>query len=286
VKNLPVPDIGPKISVIMAVFNSAETLQRALDSVKVQTWRNKELIVMDGGSTDGSVDILRANEGSITHWESNPDRGIYHAWNKALDHASGDWIHFIGADDYFMDSQVLAHVAQPLALCDHEVKVAYGKMAVVSHKGELLEIKGEPWDISREMFRKVMSIPHPALFIRREVFELHGKFDESFRSAGDYELLLRELLTGQAMFIPEVLVKGVIYGGTSTSPARILTGAVEMARAKRLNGVWPYDLVWLLILAKALVKYSLYRTLGDRVTRFAVDFFRRATGRPAVWTRP
>ena len=119
-----------------------------------------------------------------------------------------------------------------------------------------------------------MSIPHPALFIRRELFEIRGKFDESFRSAGDYELLLRELLTGRAMFVPEVLLKGVMYGGTSTSPSRILTGAVEMARVKRLNGVWPYDLVWLLILAKALVKYCLYRTLGDRVTRFALDFFR------------
>ena len=74
----------------MAVFNSAETLQRALDSLKAQTWRNKELMVMDGGSTDGSVDIVGANEGSITHWESNPDQGIYHAWNKALDRANGD----------------------------------------------------------------------------------------------------------------------------------------------------------------------------------------------------
>jgi glycosyltransferase involved in cell wall biosynthesis len=286
VRKPPVLEISSKISVIIAVLNSAEMLQRALDSVKAQTWRNKELIVMDGGSTDGSVEIIRANEDSVAYWESNPDRGIYHAWNKALDHASGDWIHFMGADDYFMDSEVLANVAGSLASCAQEVKIAYGKMAVVSRTGEVLEIKGEPWEVSRERFRKVMTIPHPALFTHRELFEIHGKFDESFRSAGDYELLLRELPGGHAMFIPDVIVKGMIYGGTSTSPSRILTGAIEIAKAKKLNGIWPYDLVWLWILAQAVVKYCFFKLLGDRATRSVVDLYRRATGRPAVWTQP
>jgi glycosyltransferase involved in cell wall biosynthesis len=281
-----VPDIYPKITIIMAVFNSAGTLQRALDSVQAQTWPNKELIVMDGGSNDGSVEILRDNESSITYWESKPDRGIYHAWNKALDHATGDWIHFTGADDYFMDPKVLEHAAQALALCDKEVTVAYGQMAVVTPRGELVEINGEPWEISRKRFTRAMSIPHFALFTRSEVFEIRGKFDESFRIAGDYELLLRELPESQAMFIPNLLVKGVLYGGTSTSPSRILTGALEIAKAKRLNGIWPYDLVWFRILAEASVKYCLYKVLGDKLTRIVVDLYRRATGRSAVWTQP
>jgi glycosyltransferase involved in cell wall biosynthesis len=285
VKERPVPEIGPKITVIIAVFNSVETLQRALDSVKAQTWANKELIVLDGGSTDGSFDIVKANDDLIDYWESKPDRGIYHAWNKALDHASGDWIHFMGADDYFMDSEVLALAAPSLASCPQEVKIAYGKMAVVSRTGEVLEIMGEPWEISRERFAKIMTIPHPALFTRREVFEIHGKFDESFRSAGDYELLLRELPRGEAMFIPDLLVKGMIYGGTSTSPSRILTGAIEIAKAKKLNGLWPYDLLWFWILARAAVKYCLYTILGDRATRNVVDLCRRVTGRPAVWNQ-
>jgi hypothetical protein len=185
-----------------------------------------------------------------------------------------------------MDPKVLEHAAQALALCDKEVTVAYGQMAVVTPRGELVEINGEPWEISRKRFTRAMSIPHFALFTRSEVFEIRGKFDESFRIAGDYELLLRELPESQAMFIPNLLVKGVLYGGTSTSPSRILTGALEIAKAKRLNGIWPYDLVWFRILAEASVKYCLYKVLGDKLTRIVVDLYRRATGRSAVWTQP
>jgi glycosyltransferase involved in cell wall biosynthesis len=82
----------PLISVIVAVYNGAKTLQRCIDSVSDQTYPNKELIIIDGGSTDGTIEIIRSNQDQITYWQSEPDNGIYHAWNKALDHASGDGI--------------------------------------------------------------------------------------------------------------------------------------------------------------------------------------------------
>jgi glycosyltransferase involved in cell wall biosynthesis len=88
------------ISVIVAVFNGAKTLQQCIDSVAGQTYPHKELIVIDGGSIDGTREILEGDATKLAYWVSEPDRGIYHAWNKALARARGDWICFLGADDY------------------------------------------------------------------------------------------------------------------------------------------------------------------------------------------
>ncbi len=82
---------NPLISVIMAVYNGADSVRRCIDSVSAQTYQNRELIIIDGGSQDGTTDILKKNNDKITYWESKKDRGIYHAWNKALKHARGEW---------------------------------------------------------------------------------------------------------------------------------------------------------------------------------------------------
>ncbi len=104
----------PRISVIIAVRNGAGTLQRALDSVFEQTYDDIELIVMDGASSDGTQAILERNAARIAYWRSEPDGGIYQAWNKALDHVTGDWICFLGADDRFHASDIVASVAAAL----------------------------------------------------------------------------------------------------------------------------------------------------------------------------
>ena len=97
----------PSISIVVAVFNGAHTLQRCIDSVITQDYPDKEIIIMDGGSTDGTVDILRSNSRRIAYWESRRDRGIYHAWNKGLQQAHGEWIIFLGADDVLYNERVL-----------------------------------------------------------------------------------------------------------------------------------------------------------------------------------
>ena len=106
----------PLISVVIAVYNGKATLQQCLDSVTQQTYSHVELIVIDGGSTDGTVDLIRANAQKIAYWISEPDRGIYNAWNKALAQAKGDWICFLGADDYLWNAQVIERMAEQLVL--------------------------------------------------------------------------------------------------------------------------------------------------------------------------
>jgi glycosyltransferase involved in cell wall biosynthesis len=109
---------SPKITVIVAVFNGSATLRRCLKSICSQSYSNQELIVMDGGSSDDSVKIIQQNSHRIAYWESKPDRGIYHAWNKALSHATGEWICFLGSDDYFWQDDVLEKMVPALRIAD------------------------------------------------------------------------------------------------------------------------------------------------------------------------
>ena len=101
----------PRISVVMAVLNGEAGLRRALDSIVGQTYPEVEVVVMDGGSTDGSLDILRGYGARIAHWETGRDTGVFNAWNKALDHVTGDWVCFLGADDWYAGPDVMARVA-------------------------------------------------------------------------------------------------------------------------------------------------------------------------------
>ena len=121
----------PIITIIVAVLNSKESLERCIESVNNQTYPHRELIIIDGGSTDGTVEILKNNDDKIAYWESKPDRGIYHAFNKAIKYAQGEWIYFLGSDDYLWTSDVLEKVAQNIRTI-HDRIIALSKRQVLS----------------------------------------------------------------------------------------------------------------------------------------------------------
>lgn len=276
---------SPKISIIMALYNRANSLGRCLESVKAQTYRNIELIVIDGGSSDGSLDILEQYKQVVDYWQSEPDTGIYNAWNKGLDHVTGDWVHFLGADDYFPEPDVLERAAQVIERSPQHIRVVYGKEAIVSESGEILTVWGEPWERICRRFMVSMILPHGAAFHHLSLFEDHGCFDESFRFVGDYEFLLRELKNCSAQFLPDMVVKAVTCYGVSKDWSLGVAVVREMARAKRMHGIFPYHPGWMVLMAKAVVKDLLKGTLGLSGTRHVVDSYRRLTGRSAMWTK-
>ncbi len=139
------------VSIIISVFNGRATLQQCIDSIRQQTLANKELIVIDGGSQDGTVDLLRANAEWISYWESEPDRGIYHAWNKALAHAHGEWICFLGADDFLWDPTVLERTGVQLQKLPQDIRVAYGRIMLIGEDGEPTRSIGQPWEQARSL---------------------------------------------------------------------------------------------------------------------------------------
>jgi glycosyltransferase involved in cell wall biosynthesis len=201
----------PLISIVIAVLNGEKTLQKCLDSIAGQTFKNIELIVVDGGSSDQSVKILKENSGIISYWESNKDEGIAHAWNKGIKKSSGNWIIFLGADDCLHDADVLAEMAVLLS-SDDDNDVIYGKVIFADgpYAGLVL---GAPfvW----EAYRRRMLIPHTGCFQRRKLFRELGEFDQEFKIATDYEFFLRKPLL-KAKYAPR-LVTLMGYGGVSSN---------------------------------------------------------------------
>lgn len=274
------------ITIVVAVYNGAATVPQCIDSVARQTYPHKELIIIDGGSTDGTVELLKANHPKIAYWSSEPDQGIYHAWNKALLRARGEWICFLGADDHFWDEHVLTRMAEELEKLPAEIRVAYGQIMLLNGAGERLYAVGEPWERLRQRFLKSMCIPHPGMMHRSSLFEEHGGFDESFRIAGDYELLLRELKTADAAFIPNLVTVGMRQGkGESSHPAATLRVLQETRRAQRMHGQRLPSRSWLFSVTKAYFRLLLWHAFGEPIARKTLDFGRRLMGQPAYWTR-
>jgi glycosyltransferase involved in cell wall biosynthesis len=275
----------PLISIVVSVFNGVGTLQKCLDSVAGQTHPARELLVIDGGSTDGTRELLTRNASHLAHWVSEPDRGIYHAWNKGLARARGEWICFLGADDYLWAPDTLERLAPLLARAYPPARVVYGQVALVNEAGGEMQRVGEDWASARTRFKEIMCLPHTGLMHHRSLFETHGKFDESFRIGGDYEMLLRELRNGDAMFVPDLVVAGMGHGGVSSDPAGSLRLMREFRRAQVKNGSSRPGRHWLVAFAKAHLRVWLWRTLGDRIAPYVFDFARLTSGKKPYWTR-
>ena len=276
----------PSITVIIAVYNGATTLTRCLDSVLGQTHAIVELIVIDGGSTDATLALLEANDARIRYWESKPDRGIYHAWNKGLQHASGEWICFLGADDYFWSEDALERMAAVLNTAYPACRIVYGRIAVVNGLDEVLYEIGEDWSSAGQRFHDCMSVPHPGLMHHRSLFADLGPFDESYRIAGDYELLLRELKKAPARFVDDLQpIVGMRVGGISSQPHQALLQLKEVRRAQRSLGFTKPGPCWLMAMARVYLRLILWRLLGENDTRTLARLRPPLQGKPVFWTR-
>lgn len=199
-----------RLSIIVATYQCARCLQRCLDSIARQTFRDWELLVVDGGSSDGTVDIIRANADRIAYWHSQPDNGIYDAWNQALAHATGEYVAFLGADDAWHDPGVLQAVFD--AIGDREYDLVTGSGRMVDVDGRHIHTSSRAWDYDK--LRRRMTISHPGTLHRRALFERHGLFDTRYRIVADYEFLLRLPRELRTLHLPLVLAD-IEEGGIS-----------------------------------------------------------------------
>ncbi|WP_406659837.1 glycosyltransferase family 2 protein [Methanolobus sp. ZRKC3] len=266
----------PLISIIVAVYNGSKTLQRCIDSVSDQTYPDKELIIIDGGSTDGTIDILTENDDKITYWESEPDNGIYNAWNKALDHVKGDWIYFLGSDDYLWKSNVFEEITPHLIKAESKnLQLVYGQVARVTEDNEICCVDGEPWGHTWNgiIVDGVCTFTHQGMFHNRSLFEIYGKFDESFDIVGDYELLIRAFKDGgDALFVNELIVAGMQTGGVTANCTKLVK---ETANARRKNHLKVITIPWLISYAWAMSYPFLNHILGVKNSRYLVNFGKR-----------
>ena len=221
-----------KISIVTAVLNRAGTIADALRSVEAQSYPHVEHIVQDGGSSDGTLDIVRQFGVSSNQLVSEPDAGIYDAINKGISRASGDIIGLMHSDDFFADDVVLQKIAE--AFRDPEVDGVYGDLDYVSSSNT---------DKIVRRWRSGPYPPHPTLYLRREVFDRWGLYDTSMSVAADYEAMLRYLVKGEIRldYIPGVLVKMRVGGESNRSLSRILQKSREDYTALRRHGVGGID---------------------------------------------
>lgn len=227
-----------QISVITAVLNSAGTVGCALRSVHEQRWSNIEHIVIDGGSTDGTLDIVDEHKSRIATVVSEPDGGVYDALNKGIAHASGDVVGFLHADDEFASPDVLARVAA--AFDDPSVAAVYGDIEYVNRDDVSRVVRyWRAGPYRRARLPHGWMPPHPTLYLRRDVYSRFGTFDTRYRIAADYEYMLRILWWGrvQATYLPEVLVRMRTGGMSNMSLSNILHKSREDYAALRENGI-------------------------------------------------
>ena len=275
----------PLITVITVVFNGAETLERAILSVINQSYDNVEFIIIDGGSTDKTLDIIHKYEHAIDYWVSEPDQGIYDAFNKAVTCASGDWIYFLGADDFLWDGAVLANLVPSLLIVNPNLKLAYCRVAIVNSQQELIYIAGEAWHLAKPKLRTVMSVPHQGLLYRRSWFEQYGLFDTSYKIDGDYENFLRGQPHEDAVFIADYIMAGMAQGGISNTPENSIKSYKEVFRLQREHGFKLPNLKLLLAFIRVYIRYGLQIFIGERNAYKLIDLARKLCGMPPYWTK-
>lgn len=216
----------PLVTVVTAVLNGQPHIAGCLESVLSQDYPNIEHIVLDGGSTDGTLDVLLRYSDRIALWRSEPDKGIYDAWNKALAEARGEWICFLGSDDEFLPGAITAYMAQVALNPKAEYLCSEGRLLAPSGKERVI---GRPW--KWQEFLRRMDLCHVGSMHKRTLFQKLGAFDSSYRIAGDYEFLLRPRSELRAAFLPAVTVY-VRAGGVCYS-SKVM---YETYRAKHETG--------------------------------------------------
>jgi glycosyltransferase involved in cell wall biosynthesis len=200
--------VNPLVSVITVVYNGAAHLEEAIRAVAAQTYPNIEHIVIDGGSTDGTVDILHRSDDLLAYWRSEKDRGIYDAMNKGVSMVTDpdSYILFANADDELYSADSISSVMSSSRGED----LVYGKM--IFSDGEIAGVLGRPVrfaDLARE------TLCHPATFVRRRVFDRIGPFDTSFTIAADYDHIVRAFAANVSTRFVDIIVSRMRMGGVS-----------------------------------------------------------------------
>lgn len=201
---------GPLVSIITVTYNAERYLNQTIKSVLSQSYQNVEYIIIDGGSTDNTLSIIKQYEHQIDYWQSEPDKGIYDAMNKGINLAKGELIGILNADDFYFE---------------HTVKYivnAYQKLRADVYHGDMLCLSPDQTTETRlipniEHMRQKPSVFHPTCFVKKTVYEQIGVFDTRFKISSDYEFLLRCLHHHQVFYYIPELITAFRQGGMSSS---------------------------------------------------------------------
>jgi glycosyltransferase involved in cell wall biosynthesis len=223
------------VSIITVCFNIAETIEDTIKSVLSQDYKDIEYIIVDGGSTDGTLDIINRYENKITQVISEPDNGIYDAMNKGLRQSKDSIIAVLNGDDMYAEQTTVSRMAEFIQ--NNGLDAAYGDLIYVDRR-DTGHIKRfwQPGPYKKGAFHYGWVIPHPTFFCRKKIFEKHGYYNDKMQIAADFELMLRfiEKHRIKVGYLPEVIVK-MRTGGKANVLRGMIQGNKEIIKSFRLN---------------------------------------------------
>lgn len=238
-----------KISIITVCYNSENTIEDTLQSVASQKNIDIEHIVIDGASTDNTLEIIKKYK-SVTTLVSEPDNGIYDAMNKGLDLATGDVIGTLNADDFYANDSILSEVAK--VFLNPNIDACYADLVYVNQQDTNKTIRyWQSRDYKQGLFKQGWMPAHPTFFVRKNVYVQYGVFDLNYKLAADFELMLRFMEKHQirSQYIPQTWVKMRMGGATNKSVLNVIKANIESYQACKKNGL---KVTWLFPIAKIL----------------------------------
>ncbi len=227
-----------KVSIITVSYNSLLTIRDCIESVSRQSYQYVEHIIIDGGSTDGTIGIVKSYGNKINKFISEPDRGIYDAMNKGIKLASGEIIGILNSDDFYSNNSIVSTVAK--AMNDVKIDACYGDLIYVDRYSTNQVIRyWRSCEYKKGLFAKGWMPPHPTFFVKRWVYEKYGVFDLSLPVVADHEILLRFMHQHKikTCYIPQVLVKMRLGGVTNNSILNIFKQNFTIIKTLRKNQI-------------------------------------------------
>ena len=277
-------ECDPLITIITSTFNAESELKWTIDSIRKQSFQNFQWIIADGGSTDGTRLLLEENEDVIDFWFSESDKGIYDAWQKALQHARGEWIQFIGAGDELAAESTLSDISKHLIIAYPKFEIVYGNIEIISEKRrQLIHIIGEPWDTQKHKWHGLRpALPtHPEVFHHKSIFK-DLEFSH-YKVVGDSFIMLSSILKKDPLYV-DILIDRMPHGGVSTKPENVKLIYNELNAVNRVLKIKPPFRNKCIFAIKALSKYLILKYLGYRAFLWLGDVFRVLTFKGKKWT--
>lgn len=230
-----------KVSIITITYNSASTLKDTIESVINQSYPNIEYIIVDGKSTDSTLEIIESYKNKISKIVSEKDNGLYDALNKGISVATGDLVGIIHSDDFYTSNLVIEKIVQTIEL--NQADAAYADLYYVD-KDDTNNIfrKWKSGAYNHGMFLNGWMPPHPTFFVKRECYIKYGAFNLDLVSAADYELMLRFIHKHhiKLAYVPEFIIKMRVGGKSNISLKNRIRANQEDRKAWRINGLKPY----------------------------------------------